>query len=76
MHRMRVFKLQRPLAGDMTRCLAYTRTREDLCFVSYDEEMCALFERFGNPEKLYVRARLTRGGGFHVYGVLSSNQPW
>lgn len=73
--RLRMFKLQRPLGGDMSRCLVYTRDRKRTSFVDYDDAMRELFERFGNPEKLYVRARLT-SNGFHVYGVLSRNQPW
>lgn len=56
-----VFKLQRPLGGNTGLALAYTRRRNRDTFVPYDNTIRALFERHGNPLKLYVRAELQDG---------------
>lgn len=60
-NKARIYKIQRPLAGDRENCLVYPKSRRPTVFAPYDRVMQALFKDHGNPAKLYVRAQVVFG---------------
>lgn len=69
-----LFKLQRPVGGDMGYCIAYPASRNPTVQVPYDDDAKALFASKGNPEKLYVNARVSRRGHFFIASVPRNQQ--
>lgn len=69
-----VFKLQRPLGGDMTRVLAYNKSRSVMLQVPFDDDMKAFFGSAGAPLKLYVMGEV-QGTRLHLVGAVEP-QPW
>lgn len=75
----RIYKLQRPLAGDMTHALAYTESGRTFMRLPMTPELLSLFETknkkgINHKPKIFVRARRARGE-FQIDAVVS-DQAW
>lgn len=56
-----VFKVQRPLGGDMGSCLVYDETRTCAATIPYDATWKKCFRLLGDPQKLFVLADVDVG---------------
>jgi hypothetical protein len=64
----KLYKIQRPLSGDMTDVLIYDEGRRNVSFAPYDNEMKETFQKQGNPPRLYVKGEI-KEGYFIIYRI-------
>lgn len=67
-----ILKIQRPLGGDMTRCLVYNEDRSTIGHPTYTPEIATFFTTFGDEQELrvYVHGSLSKDGTLHVDSVI------
>lgn len=68
----KIYKMQRPIYGDMTNCFIYDENREDVFELPMDETLTALF---GNDYKIYVKGFIDEDGQFAI-GDRVEDQEW
>lgn len=69
-----LYKIQRPLAGDMTKIMVYDEGRRNFNLGEFNEKIKKMFEEHGNPAKMYVKAYIINGE--LVIDSIPSNQEY
>lgn len=75
MSKLEVFKVQRPLGGEMTDCLVYNKDQSITFFLPFNEEVKKVFEKEGNPPKLYIIGSL-EGKDFDARSVIKPQKAY
>ena len=65
-----VFKVQRPLGGEMSQCLVYNKDRSIDSPIPYTDEIAELFAQFDNPGRLFVEAWVDENGTLQMEDVV------
>ncbi len=67
-----IFKIQRPLGGDMTRCFVYNEDRSVVGHAPYTPDVARLFPTFGDDQEIrvYVHGSISRNGTLRVDSVI------
>ena len=68
----KIYKMQRPIYGDMTNCFIYDEKREDVFELPMDETLTDLF---GDDYKIYVKGFIDEDGQFAI-GDRVEDQEW
>lgn len=70
--KIRIYKIQRPIYGDMTNCLVYDEDRENIIELPMDK---TLSELLGNDYKIYVTGYIDDDNQF-IIGDKVEEQAW
>lgn len=70
--KIKIYKMQKPIYGDMTNCLIYDERHKDVIELPMDETLSKLF---GDDYKIYVTGYIDEEGKF-IIGDKVEEQAW